>query len=79
MPPVFGPGVAVADALVVLGDRQRSRHPAIAQGHQAAFRPDESLLDDDRPELGEGHDRLDRVVVGGRHDDALAGSKADPA
>ena len=48
MPPVFGPGVAVADALVVLRGRQRPRRVAVAEREQRDLRADEQLLDDER-------------------------------
>ena len=47
MPPVFGPGVAVAEALVVAGQRQRERVAAVAQGDEARLAAVEPLLDDD--------------------------------
>ena len=45
MPPVFGPRVAIEDALVVLGRGQRQRAHAVADRQQRDLRADEELLD----------------------------------
>ena len=47
MPPVFGPLVAVEDALVVLRRRQRHRALAVAEGQQRQLLPLEELLEHD--------------------------------
>ena len=46
MPPVFGPVVAVEDALVVLRRGQRERALAVAQREQRQLLAVEELLDD---------------------------------
>ena len=48
MPPVFGPGVAVADALEVLRGGKRPRRLAVAEREQRDLVADQQLLDDDR-------------------------------
>ena len=47
MPPVFGPGVAVADALEVLGRRQRHDPRAVGQAQERHLGAGEALLDHD--------------------------------
>ena len=49
MPPVFGPGIALADALVVLGRGERDRRLAVDQREQAGFLAVEKFLDHQRP------------------------------
>ena len=68
-------GVAVEDALVVLGDRQRPSDRAVAQGDQAALGPGESLLEHDRALRGELADGGIGLGGRGRHDHALAGGQ----
>ena len=51
MPPVFGTGVAVADALVVLRRGERDRGLAVAQREERGLLAVEELLDHD---LGAG-------------------------
>ena len=48
MPPVFGPGVALADALEVARRGQRHRALAVAQREQRELDALEELLDHDR-------------------------------
>ena len=80
MPPVFGPGVAVADALVVARRRERQRGLAVADRQQRQLVAVEELLDHDgrvaEPALDEHRlQRLPRLrLVGGDHD-ALAGGQ----
>ena len=45
MPPVFGPGVAIEDGLVVLRWRQRHDVAAVAQRDEADFFAAQKLLD----------------------------------
>ena len=61
---------------MILGDRQRSGHDAVAHRHQAALRANEPLFDDDGPERSQRIDRSDRFVVVDRHDDAFATGEA---
>ena len=53
--------VAVAEALVVTGDGQGDRPGTVADRDDARFRPDEALLDDDRPDADGVLDRGDRL------------------
>ena len=64
------PGVALADALVVLGQGQRPGDPAVAQGEQRALRAVHPLLEDERP--GGGPDRGERLARRFRDRDPLA-------
>ena len=81
MPPVFGPGVAVADALVVLRRAEGQRGRAVAEAEEARLLAVEEFLDHD---LGAGRaegaaeagvDRRQRLVDGHRDRDALAGGE----
>ena len=47
MPPVFGPGVAVADPLVVLRRRERHHRAAVGERHERDLLAGEELLDHD--------------------------------
>ena len=80
MPPVFGPAVAVADALEVLRGRERPRRLAVAEREQRDLVADEQLLDDDRatrlaerPADEAGLDRGERRRAVRADGDALAG------
>ncbi len=46
MPPVFGPGVALADALVVLRRAEGQRGGAVAQAEEARLLALQEFLDD---------------------------------
>ena len=48
IPPVFGPEVAVAEALVVACRRQRDRSLTVAHRDDGRLAADEPLLDDER-------------------------------
>ena len=70
--------VAVAESLVIAGDGQADRPPAIAQGDEARLASDQPLLDDDdrtrlREQPLDDTGRLDRVVADGH---ALAGGQS---
>ena len=67
-------GVALADALVVLGQRQRQRHAAVAQRQQRALRAAHPLLQDERA-IG-GTDGRDVAASPSGHGDALAGGES---
>ena len=56
MPPVFGPGIAFADALVVLGRGERHGGLAVDEREQAGFLAVEEFLDHQRP-VARGVDR----------------------
>ena len=45
MPPVFGPSVAIADALMVAGGQERHDGFAVHEGEDAHFLPRQVLLD----------------------------------
>ena len=71
--PGVGAGVALADALVVLGQRERDRHASVAQGQQRALGAGHPLLEHERlaDVTGRADGRFGLGVVG-RHRDALA-------
>ena len=83
MPPVFGPGVAVAQPLVVLRRRERQHVPAVGHDDEARLFAVEELLDDHAraggaQRVADEH-RIDRGVRFGdarRDDDAFAGREA---
>ena len=62
MPPVFGPAVAVADPLVVLGRRQRDHVLAVAEREQRELLALEELLEHD---LGVAEALLDEEDLDG--------------
>ena len=66
--------VALADALVVLGQRQGDGGGPVAQGDQRALRAGHPLLEEER--AGGRADRRDRLVVGVGNGHALAGRQA---
>ena len=69
------PGVALADALVVLRGRHGDDRAAIAEGHERHFLAVEAFLDDD---LAVRHERAHGVDGGGAtlgHDHALTGGE----
>ncbi|MEZ5298858.1 MAG: hypothetical protein R2697_22030 [Ilumatobacteraceae bacterium] len=68
-------GVALADPLVVLGERQGRGRRAVAQRKQRTFGAGDALFQHERTELGRRADGgLGLVGVGG-HGDALAGGQ----
>ena len=77
------PGVAVEDALVILGRRERQTAPAVGDGEEGDLRTRQALLDDDGragvPEAT-GHHRLAHGGFRGspirRHRDSLAGRES---
>ena len=80
MPPVFGPGVAVADPLVVARGRERDGALAVAQRQQRELLAREELLDHDRLVAEAARDehvlqRRARLALAGRDHDALAGGE----
>ena len=68
--------VALADALVVLGDRQRHGSGAVAECEQRAFGAVQSLLQHEGADGGRRRDRVDGLRIGRRHRHALARREA---
>jgi hypothetical protein len=70
-----GAGVALADALVVLGERQCTCSAPVAQCEQGALGPLEALLEHERALRRDGADGVDRVVGPSGTMHALAGGQ----